>query len=120
MTTHNQKIGAWGESIAAAYLSEKGYTILERNARTPYGELDLVTQRGEEVIFVEVKTRTSARFGAPEIAVTPRKAEHLRNAAMHYAMEHDIETWQIDVLAIEGHPNAQTPPKITHFEAAIS
>jgi putative endonuclease len=119
MTTHNQRIGKWGEDIAAAYLSDKGYSLLERNARTPYGEIDLVFRRGEETIFVEVKTRTSSRFGPPEIAVTPKKAEHLRNAAMHYAAEHDISHWQIDVLSIEGRPGGK-PPKIFHFEAALS
>ena len=56
---HNQKIGKWGEDAVAAYLKERGYEILARNARTPYGEIDIVAKQEDVYIFVEVKTRTS-------------------------------------------------------------
>jgi len=116
--THNQMIGRWGENAAAEYLQEHGYEIVERNARTPYGEIDLVARREGIVFFVEVKTRTSRRFGLPEEAVTPRKQAHMFAAGEHYAAVHEIDAWQADVLAVEGTPG--TRPRIEHFENVLS
>jgi len=114
---HNQRIGKWGEDTAAEYLTQRGYEIMARNVRTPYGEIDIVTRQGDITIFVEVKTRTSNKMGLPEESITPRKREHMLAAADHYAAEHEIDHWQIDVLAIEGKPGSN--PKITYFENAI-
>jgi putative endonuclease len=117
MSKHRQKIGAWGEGVAAKYLEEHGYSIVNRNARTPYGEIDIVAEKDEFTSFVEVKTRTSSSYGPPEISVTPHKQEHMIAAAEHYTQEHEIDHWQIDVIAVEGKPGKQ--PEITHFENAI-
>jgi len=114
---HNQKIGNWGETLAIEYLKERGYFIIARNYRSPFGEIDVVAEKNGFTSFIEVKTRTSGSLGPPEIAVTPRKQEHMFAAAEYYAAEHAIENWQIDVIAIEGKPNTQ--PMITHFENAI-
>jgi len=114
---HNQRIGKWGEDTAAEYLTQRGYEILERNIRTRYGEIDIAAKQGDITIFVEVKTRTSNTMGLPEESITPRKREHMLAAADHYAAEHEIDHWQIDVLAIEGKPGSN--PKITYFENAI-
>lgn len=111
---HNQKIGRWGEEAAVAYLLEKGYRILGRNARTPYGEIDIVAGIEDATVFVEVKARTSRSFGLPEEALTPRKLKHMRAAAGHYAAEHQIDTWQCDAIAVEGVPGVT--PRIEHFE----
>ncbi len=111
---HNQQIGKWGEEAAASYLSARGYLILEKNARTPYGEIDLVARLEGITVFVEVKTRTTRSFGLPETAITPRKLAHMLAAAEHYAAEHEIDTWQCDALAIEGRPGVT--PRIEHFE----
>jgi putative endonuclease len=117
MSRRNQKVGAWGESVAAEYLEEHGYIIVARNVRTPYGEIDIVAEKDGLTIFVEVKTRTSSSLGPPEISVTPRKQEHMLAAAEYYAQGHELDHWQIDVIAVEGKPGAQ--PKFTHFENAI-
>ncbi len=117
MSSRNQKIGAWGESVAARYLEERGYNVIARNVRTPYGEIDILAEKDGFTVFVEVKTRTSSSLGPPEISVTPRKQEHMLAAAGQYAQENEIDHWQIDVIAVEGKPN--TIPKITHFENAI-
>ncbi len=117
MSGHNQKIGNWGESVTARHLEERGYSVIARNVRTPYGEIDIVAQKDGFTIFVEVKTRTSRSLGPPEISVTPRKQEHMLAAAEHYASEHEIDHWQIDVIAVEGKPGKQ--PDFTHFENAI-
>ena len=60
MTRYKKEIGAWGESIAADWLAEQGCQILARNIRTPYGEIDIIAQQGDVIIFVEVKTLTSS------------------------------------------------------------
>lgn len=111
---HNQKIGKWGEQAAAAYLEACGYEIVERNARTTSGEIDIVARQGEFTVFVEVKTRTSRRFGLPEEALSPRKLAHMLAAAQEYAAAHEIDFWQIDALSVEGSP--ETQPRIEHFE----
>jgi putative endonuclease len=117
MTKHNQRVGRWGEEIAADYLAERGCEILARNIRTPYGEIDIIALLGDITIFVEVKTLTLSRDFFPEHNITARKREHMLAAAEHYASENEIDHWQIDVIAIEGNPGAK--PVVTYFENAI-
>jgi putative endonuclease len=114
--SHNQRIGKWGEDKAAEHLNQRGYEIIARNVRTPYGEIDIVARQGDITIFIEVKTRTSNKMGLPEESITPRKREHMLAAADHYAMQNEIDHWQIDVIAIEGKPGV---PVITYFAIAI-
>jgi putative endonuclease len=117
MTDHNQRIGKWGEEIAAEWLAQRGYQIIARNVRTPYGEIDIVARLGDSVVFIEVKTLTTSRNFFPEHQITPRKREHMLNAAQHYAAENGIDRWQIDVISVEGRPGKT--PFVTHFENAI-
>jgi putative endonuclease len=124
MKSHRQTLGRWGERLVETYLQEQGYSILERNARTPYGEIDLVTctppgNFERLVVFVEVKTRRSPAFGKPEQSVNSRKQEHLRNAALHYLQQRPElgDSWRIDVIAVER--QGERPPAITHFENAF-
>jgi putative endonuclease len=128
MTASRQALGRWGEGLAADYLARRGYAILERNARTPYGEIDLVARQVEDcpggpvelTVFVEVKTRTSPAFGLPEESVTARKRAHLLAAAQSYLQQHPHleNNWRIDVIAIL-RPRDNRPPQITHFENAV-
>ena len=114
---HNQRVGKWGEETAVEYLKQKGYEIVEQNVRTPYGEIDIVARQGDITIFIEVKARTSNKMGLPEESITARKREHMVACAEHYAAEHEIDHWQIDVISIEGKP--ELTPKVTYFENAI-
>ena len=114
---HNQSVGRWGEDTAAVYLQQHGYEVIARNVRTPYGEIDIITRKVDITIFVEVKTLTSSRNFFPEQNVTARKREHMLACAEHYAAEHSINHWQINVIAVEGKHGAE--PKITHFENVI-
>lgn len=114
---HNQRIGKWGEETASEHLMQKGYEIIGRNVRTPYGEIDIVAKQKDRVLFVEVKTRTSNKMGLPEESITTRKREHMIACAEHYVMENEIDNWQIDVISIEGKPGST--PKVTYFENAI-
>jgi putative endonuclease len=117
MTKYKKEIGAWGESIAAEWLAERGYQIIARNVRTPYGEIDIIVQQGDVIIFVEVKTLTSSREFFPEKNITAVKQQHMFNAAQYYSAEHEIDHWQIDAIAVEGKPGLK--PIVTHFESVI-
>ena len=124
MKTNRQSLGRWGENFAANYLTELGYEILQQNARTPYGEIDLVARLAIDaeplIVFVEVKTRSSSSFGLPEQSVSPRKQEHLLNSAQYYLQEHPELglDWRVDVIAIL-RLSGDRPPAITHFENAV-
>ena len=103
MSDHRQSLGKRGEDYAAHYLAAHGYVILERNWHCPVGELDLVTERGDQVIFVEVRTRQTDRLGTPEESITPAKRAKLIAAAQTFLDAHNQldRDWRIDVVAIE-------------------
>lgn len=124
MSGYRQEFGRWGEAEGAAYLVSQGYQIIDRNARTPYGELDLVacqeTPEGRVIVFVEVKTRSSERYGFPEASVTPRKQAHLQAAAQAYLSAHpELEgPCRIDVIAIlRAARGGKT--ELIHFQDAV-
>lgn len=100
---HRQRLGRWGEDLAATFLEAKGYLILARNWRSRRGEIDLVTQTGETIAFVEVKTRKGREFGLPEEGLTTNKANRLQNLAQEYLAENDLNEvdWRIDLVAVE-------------------
>lgn len=95
-------LGDAGEDLACAHLAALGYEILDRNWRCPVGELDVVARREESLVFCEVKTRRSHRFGAPVEAVTPTKLRRLRRLASLWLQEHDTwsPTLRIDVVGV--------------------
>jgi putative endonuclease len=118
-----QSTGRWGEDLAVDFLQRKGYSILERNVHTPYGEIDIIAEDKDLplLIFVEVKTRRSKQFGLPEDAVNLRKQNHFRSAAEYYLQQHPDFTGaaRLDVIAIQHYLPDQLP-LITHFENAFS
>jgi putative endonuclease len=135
--TPRQRIGQWGESAAAQYLEQHGYVILARNVRTAYGEIDLVARHEQgDLVFVEVKTRTSTGFGYPEEAVDSRKLTHLMSSAQAYMLDHSVkpnlltkpgsieqveEHWRIDVIAVLGRPgDKDADVHFEHFENIAS
>jgi putative endonuclease len=99
----NIETGRRGESIAAAFLKKKGYRILSRNLRTPFGELDIVARLGRHLVFIEVKTRNDDSLGPPSISVTWYKRESLVRNALWYLAERGLafELWRIDVVAVK-------------------
>ncbi len=96
-------IGSQGEALACQRLQGAGYRILERNWRARQGELDIVAEQGGEVVFVEVKTRRSRRFGPPEESFTPTKRARLLAAALAYLEQRGLadRSWRVDLVAIE-------------------
>ncbi len=100
MATHND-LGKNGENIAANYLLKSGYEILARNWRYNRDEIDIIAKSGEWLVIVEVKTRTSAWFGEPEMAVTPLKQRSMVRAAEGYIKEQDYKgETRFDVIGI--------------------
>jgi putative endonuclease len=83
-------------------LREKGYLILETNYRCPWGEIDIVAHDGNELVFVEVRTRRSTRYGTPEESLTAAKARHLVAAAEEYLQQRGDNSlgWRIDLISV--------------------
>lgn len=95
--------GKAGEDLAVQYLQKNGLKILECNYRFERGEIDIVAEEGEELVFVEVKARQSNTFGAPEDAVSEDKQKQVYTVADGYLFEHNIEDrpCRFDVVAVE-------------------
>lgn len=100
MASHNE-FGRWGEQYAEDYLRECGYAILCRNFSYQKAEVDVIAQKGTTVVFIEVKTRHSTNFGAPEKAIDHKKIKCLVRAANYYAQqfEQDISV-RFDVISV--------------------
>ncbi|GHO91387.1 UPF0102 protein [Reticulibacter mediterranei] len=98
-----QGLGQTGERLAAERLVQCGYRILERNVRSRYGEIDIVAEEGDDLVFVEVKTRRGVAYGLPEEAVTVRKQQKLIELALYYLDAHACSerSWRIDVVAVQ-------------------
>lgn len=104
--TRSCALGASGEAAAENWLAQQGYQLLARNARTRYGEIDLVVRLGAVVVFVEVKSRTSGRFGHPGEAVAAAKQRRLTRLASAYLMAHGLDGCEarFDVIAVHATP----------------
>jgi putative endonuclease len=101
MTKHNQVFGKLGEDIAAGYLERKGYQILERNYRAGKVELDLICRYQNEIIFVEVKTRTTDMMAFPEQAVGRSKQRNIRLAADQFLAANELTgVCRFDIVAV--------------------
>ncbi len=119
MKTSPSARGRAAEARAAEYLEERGYRIIGRNVRIGrLGELDLVAYDGEVLVFVEVKARTSARFGLPEEALTPRKRRQILRVAQAYRAIAGLEEGpcRFDVIALD---LGTQPPTIRLYQDAF-
>jgi putative endonuclease len=97
-----KKLGRLGENLAADHLERRGYVIRQRNYRCPVGEMDIVVEDGDCLVFVEVRTRRGREYGTPEESITVAKKAKLVEVAQTYLQEHDWPgDWRIDVVAVE-------------------
>lgn len=98
-----QGLGRTGERLAAEELTRQGYRIIERNFRCQHGEIDLIAEDADDLVFVEVKTRRGNAYGLPEDAVTLRKQQKLVQVATYYLDLHECSerSWRIDVVAVQ-------------------
>lgn len=101
-TDRRRALGDYGERLASRYLTDQGLSILDRNWRCAHGEIDLVARDGECLVFCEVKTRRSVRFGDPVEAITAAKAARLRRLAAAWLRAHEVrpQRIRIDVVGI--------------------
>lgn len=106
---NRRRIGALGERLAADYLQKQGYRLRERNFRCREGEIDIIAEKDDFLIFVEVRTKRSSSFGTPEESVTASKLERLINLAQSYIQSHqDLPPWwRIDIVAVELTPRGK-------------
>ncbi len=103
VTRDRLRCGAEGEDIAAAFLRARGYTIVERNLRSPAGELDVVALDGRTIVFVEVRTRRGWAHGSALESVTAAKQRQVVRVAAFYLARHHLHAHPVrfDVVAIE-------------------
>ena len=111
---HKKLLGKKGEKLVAEYLKKQGFEIVKRNYKTPFGEADIIAEFQDEIVFVEVKTRTGENYGAPSEAVTANKKQRYYQMAKLYG------------LSIGQEPNARfdvvevwADGRISHIEYAF-
>ena len=99
----NRTFGDFGERVAASHLESHGYKILERNWSSRVGEIDIIASRGEDLVFVEVRSRKGRDFGAPEESITARKREHILSTIGFYLEQHPDSppNHRIDLVVLE-------------------
>lgn len=116
MAEHNI-LGEQGENDARQLLEKKGYSILAENWRSGHDELDLIAQTGNMVVFVEVKSRSTDRFGHPSLAVSRAKQKRIIRAANAYMQQKNVELEaRFDVISIV---YVKGNPRIEHIEDAF-
>jgi putative endonuclease len=114
-------LGDFGERVASAHLEAKGYRIVDRKFRVLEAEIDLVARDGDELVFVEVRTRRGGASGAAALSVVGRKAAQLRRAAAWYVEQHaelSDEPMRIDVVTVELRRDGVVGA-VTHIEGAV-
>ncbi len=120
MPTPRTRLGNRGEEIARRHLLGLGWCILATNYRSKWGEVDIVAQEGDQLVFVEVRTRQSDdKFGGPKESVTHKKKERLQATAETYIQELDQPPagWRIDLIAVV--LTRGEPPQVEHVIHAI-
>ena len=106
-------LGFRGEERAARYLKRRGYKIIERNFRCPFGEVDIIAEKGDVVAFIEVKTRSNDNFGAPNEAVNGGRMRRYKNSARYYFTDRSMDcVVRFDIIEV-------TKEGINHIENAF-
>ena len=117
MSKHN-KIGIKGEQIAADYLLNKGYIILHRNWRSGKKEVDIIAVKGDMLVIAEIKTRSGYRVNFPEEAVTRKKQQLLKSAALDFSEKFpEYINIRFDIISVL--VNGEEVKEIVHFEEAF-
>ena len=120
MKDGRRRLGAFGERLAAAHLEAKGYRICDRNYRCREGEIDIVAQDGETLVFVEVRTRRGDALGGPAESITATKQSRLVAAATAYvqSLAQPPVDQRIDVVAVQLSPAGRLLA-VDHIEGAV-
>ncbi len=105
MAIHNE-LGKSGENMATEHLQSLGYEILHVNWRFSHYEIDIIAKKGKKLHFIEVKTRSTEKYGYPEQSVSKKKFNYLKKAADEYLQQHPGHPWiQYDILSIIASPS---------------
>ena len=114
MAAHNE-LGKWGEDLAARYLQQRGYVVVERDWRLGHRDIDIVALDGDTAVFVEVKTRRNRMFGEPEDAIDYRKRQSLLAAINQYVRMRRINCEiRFDIVTVVGTMDGE--PEIDHIK----
>lgn len=114
MAAHNE-LGKWGEDMAEAYLRNNGYIILERDWHSGHRDIDIIAIDGNDIVFMEVKTRRNNVFIEPEQTINHKKLQNLRLAINHYVKyRHVDKNIRFDIITIIG--NIGSKPEINHIK----
>lgn len=117
----NNRSGPFGETCAAEYLREHGFRILERNYRSRFGEIDIIAENDQYIVFTEVKTRQISSLAGPEEAVTPGKQKKIAKTALLYLQKHPTRLQpRFDVIGIVTSGDGPTVQSLRHVENAFS
>ncbi len=98
---NKRKFGMIGEKIAQGYLKDNGYEIIDTNFYTKMGEIDIICKKGNSIVFVEVKTRTTLEYGTPAIAVNTNKKKHIKQTAKVYIHLNRLYNYNVEFDVIE-------------------
>ena len=119
---YNKLKGQCGEDIASEVLKKKGYKILNRNYKNQIGEIDIIAKQKDTLVFVEVKTRSSEKFGIPSEAVTYYKKQKIVNTAKMYLLESPTDlNIRFDIIEVYGRFDGErfVCEKTNHIEEAF-
>ena len=108
------EFGRSGENLAEEFLKKSGHKIVEKNFKTKFGEIDIISKDGSTTVFIEVKTRRNNGFGAPQLSVNIHKQKHLARAALTFIKKNSLNSdYRFDIIAICGR-------KIEHIKNAFA
>ena len=109
MSRWKKDLGEQGEDLALNYLQQKGYQLITRNFHSRFGEIDLIMQEKDDIVFVEVKTRTNRTFGTPLQSITPAKIQSLIKTVQYYKHlnPRSPDCQRIDIVTVEFDQNKQ-------------
>ena len=116
MTVKRKLIGKWGEEFAAKEFVKKGFSLLETNWQNEFGEIDIIVAKEKEIVFVEVKTRSSNCYGWAEEAVNKTKKQKIKKTINQFLIENDVFVNyfpRFDIMVIE---IQNLNPNIIHYE----
>jgi len=117
----DNNLGPFGETIAAEYLRKHGFQILERNYRSRFGEIDIIAEDGQYIVFAEVKTRQMSPLAQPEEAVTPGKQKKIAKTALLYLQQNPTRLQpRFDVIGIITAGTGSAVQSLHHVRDAFS
>ena len=120
MINYKKQVGDKGEKLAEDFLKRKGYNIIQRNYRCKLGEIDIIAEQDNVIVFVEVRTKQTESFGLPQYSITSGKMNRITKSALCYIQEKELyeRSCRFDVIAITFSQDSRKP-NIEHIENAF-